>query len=65
MPKSTVECFHLVANLPMDFIIICGVLLIDKSLSRGRVMEIISMHLYARAIVNEPDRDTASLALTA
>lgn len=55
MSKSTVECFHLVTNLPMEFIVLCGVLLINKALSKDRVMEIISMHLYANAVTNEQD----------
>jgi hypothetical protein len=45
MPNNEVECFHLVANLPMDFTVLCGVLLINKALSKDRVIEIISMHL--------------------
>lgn len=43
--NNGVECFHLVANLPMEFIVICGVLLINKSLSKEKILEIIEGHL--------------------
>lgn len=45
MANESIECFHLVPNLPKDFIVLCGVLLINKSLSKERVAEIISIHL--------------------
>jgi len=46
MTKSQeIEFIKLVTSIGRDFIVICGILLIDKNLPKKRIMEIIKTYI--------------------